>query len=208
VSVFDGLHEKGVLPRRAKRLAELLAGLIPQDAAVLDVGSGDGLIDSLLLQRRPDLKIHGVEVSTREQTGFPVTYFDGKTLPFAGQSLDVVMFVDVLHHTEDPMVLLREAVRVARQAIVLKDHLLNGMLAGARLRFMDYVGNARHGVALPFNYWTAQQWTEAERVLGLTKAEEIRKLGLYPAPADWIFGAGLHFVTRYEFAARGSQGRS
>jgi len=28
------------------------------------------------------------------------------------------MFVDVLHHTHDPMILLREAVRVARKAIV------------------------------------------------------------------------------------------
>jgi SAM-dependent methyltransferase len=31
--------------------------------------------------------------------------------PFSEDSFDMVMFVDVLHHTSDPRVLLREAVR-------------------------------------------------------------------------------------------------
>ena len=62
------------------------------------------------------------------------------------------MFVDVLHHTEDPMALLGEAVRVARKTIVVKDHTLNGFLAGPTLHFLDRVGNARHDVALPYNY--------------------------------------------------------
>ena len=55
------------------------------------------------------------------------------------------MFVDVLHHTDDPMVLLREAGRVASGFVLIKDHTQNGILAGRRLRFMDWVGNARHG---------------------------------------------------------------
>ena len=36
-----------------------------------------------------------------------------------------------------------------------------GFLAGPTLRFMDWIGNARHGVALPYNYWSAQEWTLA-----------------------------------------------
>jgi SAM-dependent methyltransferase len=129
---------------------------------------------------------------------FPVTHFDGANLPFERHGFDIVMFVDVLHHTNDPMVLLGEAIRVARKAIVLKDHVLQGMLSGTRLKFMDYVGNARHGVALPFNYWTRQQWLEAETRLGLRQKQEIRNLKLYPWPADYIFGANLHFIARYD----------
>ena len=198
MSLLDRFHEHGVLPRRAERLAELLADVIPQNSSVLDVGSGDGRIDNLLLKQRNDLNLQGVEVSTRTQSGFPVTYFDGVNLPFEQQSFDIVMFVDVLHHTNDPMVLLREAVRVARKAIVLKDHVLQGVLSGTRLKFMDYIGNARHGVALPFNYWTRKQWSEAESRLGLQQKQEIRNLKLYPWPADYIFGANLHFIARYD----------
>ena len=201
MSLLDLVHERGVLPRRAIRLATLLAGLIPQQASVLDVGSGDGRIDELLLEKRQDIKIQGVEVSARAQSSFPVTNFDGQTLPFGAKSFDVVMFVDVLHHTDDPIVLLREAIRVARKSIVLKDHVLTGLLAGMRLRFMDYVGNARHGVALPFNYWSDRQWAEMERVLGLNNRMKVRKLDLYPWPADWVFGAGLHFIACYDLPA-------
>jgi SAM-dependent methyltransferase len=198
VKIIDRVHERGILPRRAVRLATLLAGLIPQQASVLDVGSGDGRIDQMLLEKRPDIKIQGVEVPSRAQLAFPVTYFDGQTLPFENGSFEVVMFVDVLHHTDDPMILLREATRVARKSIILKDHLLKGFLAGVRLRFMDYVGNARHGVALPFNYWSEQRWADAERVLGLNNRMKVRKLDLYPWPADWVFGASLHFIACYD----------
>jgi SAM-dependent methyltransferase len=200
VSLLDRLHEYGVLSRRAERLAHLLAEVIPPNSSVLDVGSGDGRIDNLLLKQRRDLKLQGVEVSSRTHTGFPVTYFDGTNLPFENRSFDVVMFVDVLHHTNDPMVLLSEAVRVARKAIVLKDHVLQGLLCGTRLKFMDYVGNARHGVALPFNYWTLQQWSEVEARLGLRQKHEIRNLKLYPWPADYVFGANLHFIARYDLS--------
>jgi hypothetical protein len=76
------------------------------------------------------------------------------------------MFVDVLHHTQDPMVLLREAVQVARKAIVIKDHTLNGFMAGLTLRLLDWVGNARHGVALPYTYRPQQRWWEAFDTFG------------------------------------------
>ena len=63
-----------------------------------------------------------------------------------------------------------------------------------RLRFMDWVGNARFGVALPYNYLTEQQWQHAWRELGLEPDRLLTELGLYPAPANWIFGARLHFI--------------
>ena len=42
---------------------------------------------------------------------------------------------------------------MAARGIVLKDHTRNGLFSGSTLRFMDWVGNARHGVRLPYNYW-------------------------------------------------------
>ncbi len=50
-----------------------------------------------------------------------------------------------------PARLLAEAKRVSRGGIVIKDHFREGVLADATLRFMDWVGNAQHGVVLPYN---------------------------------------------------------
>jgi SAM-dependent methyltransferase len=116
------------------------------------------------------------------------------TIPYASASVDVVLMVDVLHHTDDPTILLREAARVARTAVVVKDHLREGLGARLTLRSMDWVGNARHGVRLPYNYWSRAQWNRAFDTLGLAVEQWKCALGLYPKPASWLFDRSLHFV--------------
>ena len=132
----------------------------------------------------------------RPKTHVPVDVFDGKTLPYADRSFDAVLIVDVLHHTEDPAALLQEARRVCRGVVILKDHLADPWLAVARLRLMDVVGNARHGVALTYNYWKRAQWQAAFRDVGLAEGAWEEKLGLYPMAAAWLFEDGLHFLAR------------
>lgn len=188
------LHEKLVFGRRVRVLSDWFAQLIPQNAHVLDVGCGDGLISALLRSRRPDLELMGVDVLVREHTHIPVQRFDGVHLPFPDKAFDVALFSDVLHHTADPLILQREAQRVARSFLLIKDHYREGIAAGLRLRVMDWVGNARFGVSLPYNYWSEAQWSRAWKELGLQPTRIVTRVGLYPAPADWIFGARLHFV--------------
>ncbi len=192
------VHDQYVSGRRVRRLAAELATDVPRGASVLDVGCGDGMVARCLAEQRPDLSIRGMDVLVRPHAHIPVESFDGMTIPLGDGSVDVVMLVDVLHHTDDPSTLLREAARVARHAIVLKDHTLNGVLAGPTLRFMDWVGNARHGVALPYNYWPHARWMTQFRELGLRISSWRRPHGLYPAPASWLFERSLHFVAVLE----------
>jgi len=196
MSIVGTVHANLVFGRRVRILADQLASLLPKNATVLDVGCGDGTLDSLILRSRPDLVINGIDVLVRPHTLIPVVPFDGNTIPYSNQAFDVVMFVDVLHHTDDPTVLLREAKRVARQAIVLKDHTKDGVLAGPTLRFMDWVGNRHHGVVLPYNYWTHDQWERALIDLGLGISAWNANVGLYPWPASHVFDRALHFVAK------------
>lgn len=192
----EKLHSGFVYSRRVQILAKRLSELLPENAKVLDVGCGDGLIDKLIMEYRPDVSISGVDVLIRPQTHIPVKQFDGVSLPFADLSFDAVVFVDVLHHTKDPTILLKEAARLARQAVVLKDHLENGRLDRLTLRFMDWLGNAHHGVVLPYNYWPESRWLGAFNMADLQMAAMATELGLYPAPFSWLFDRKLHFVAR------------
>lgn len=194
--VMGVLHDRLVHTRRVEILASWLAQLVPTDSRILDVGCGDGLLSVILCSKRPDLRLQGIDSRPREHTHIPVTLFNGFKIPFDKDSFDAVLFADVLHHTDDPEVLLREARRVTRRWVLLKDHFLEGFAAIQRLRFMDWVGNARFGVALPYNYWTENQWQHSWRKIGLWPEEVITRLGLYPGPANWIFGARLHFMAR------------
>lgn len=197
-SLLNSLHHRAVLRRRVEVLAGLLAGTIPSGGLVLDLGSGDGRIAARLMELRPDLEVEGVDVLVRPVTHIPVRPYDGTTLPFADMSFDYVTIVDVLHHTDDPAAVLREARRVARRGIVVKDHLREGVLAGPTLRLMDWVGNRGHDVRLPYNYLGRAGWAEALDKAGLVAADRRERLGLYPAPLDWIFGRSLHFLALLE----------
>jgi SAM-dependent methyltransferase len=198
MNLLDRVHEGYVSGRRIRRLAQLLSELIPPGCSLLDVGCGDGKLARSLQGRRPDLRIEGVEVLLRKHTWIPVTAFDGTTLPYGEAHFDGVMLIDVLHHTPDPLLLLREALRVSRRWLVLKDHQRQGPGAGLRLRFMDYVGNARHTVALPYHYLSRREWNELRRVLDLQIAAEVKQLGLYPWPFEYVFGGNLHFLVLLE----------
>lgn len=198
------IHEHFVFDRRVQILARHLAAMMPQGARVLDVGCGDGSLAKLLMQRRPDVSLKGIDVLIRPECHIPVEPFDGARIPHEAGAFDVVMFVDVLHHTPDPAVLLAEAARVAGRAVLIKDHLADGLLAVPTLRFMDQVGNRRHSVVLPYNYWPRARWDEAFRGLGLGVEEWRQRLGLYPWPADLVFGRSLHFIARLGRSAAGA----
>jgi 2-polyprenyl-3-methyl-5-hydroxy-6-metoxy-1,4-benzoquinol methylase len=150
-----------VTARHSRVLLRHLLKLIPPGARILDVGCGDGLIGEMVMAARPEASIQGIDIFLRPQLRIRVLEYDGIRIPHSDQSFDVVLLLDVLHHTTDPMSLLREARRVSQKFIIIKDHNRDGLGAGSLLRFMDWVGNAPHGVVLPYNYWSSGQWRSA-----------------------------------------------
>ena len=196
--LLNVFHTCFVFGRRVRRLAELLREMIPSGARVLDVGCGDGQVSAQIWRSRPDISVVGIDVLLRPQPHIAVEQFDGTTIPFGEASFDVVMFVDVLHHTTTPEVLLAEAARVTKRYVLLKDHFRTGFFARATLRFMDWFGNIHHGVALPYNYFSEPEWNQTYHRVGLNTVRLTRQLKLYPNPANLVFGRELHFLALLE----------
>ena len=200
MSLFQKIHRKvhgkAVFDRRIEVLTRTLADFIPANARVLDIGCGSGTLAKRIMTLRPDITIEGIDVLVRPGTEIPVTEFDGDNIPWTDGHFDIALFVDVLHHTEAPARLLAEAKRVSKGGIVIKDHFREGVLADATLRFMDWVGNAQHGVVLPYNYLSDPEWRGIWSRLGLKVERLTDRVGLYPAPFSWLFDRRLHFVAR------------
>jgi ubiquinone/menaquinone biosynthesis C-methylase UbiE len=197
--IIEKLHEKYVKKRRAYILHEKLMDVLPDgEATVLDVGCGDGSVARHLIEANPSLEIIGIDTLVRDSAAITVKKFDGMEIPYASDSFDYCLFVDVLHHASDSFLLLKEAVRVARRGIVIKDHTSQGLFARQVLKFMDDTHNRRYGVSLPYNYWTFEEWNAAIQRLGLRAVKYESRLKLYPFWADWLFGRNLHFLGLFE----------
>lgn len=191
--MLGSVHNKLVFTRRVQKLAKAIAERLPQGARVLDVGCGSGDLAALVMELRSDVRIEGIDVLVRPGTAIPVTEYDGYHIPFADNAFDAAMVIDVLHHTDDPEKVLAEIARIASH-VIIKDHLRDGLAAGTTLRFMDWVGNATHGVRLPYNYLSHRTWQEIWGKLGLGTSAFTNQLALYPRPFSWLFDRGLHFV--------------
>ncbi|MEO6396733.1 MAG: methyltransferase domain-containing protein [Devosia sp.] len=187
-------HNSPTVRRRTYVLSRHLAAAIPDGGNVLDLGCGDGQIAYSLMKLRPDLAIEGVDIVPRAKTLVPVRQYDGVTLPYGDKSFDYVTIVDVLHHTQDPVPVMREACRVARKGVVIKDHLREGFLAQATLVVMDWVGNFGDGVPMPCNFLSRSEWQQAFGLSGLQMVTSNERLGIYLPPTSWLCDRQLHFV--------------
>jgi len=198
VIALEKVHTGYVYGRRVSVLANSIEPLIPSNASVLDLGCGDGIVSHKIVQERGDIELFGVDVLLRSSSFFPSVSFDGCKLPFGTGEFDVVMLIDVLHHTRDVSAIFLEAARVSKEHLLIKDHLADRILAKPTLRFMDIVGNLRYGVSLPFIYLSKSDWLELFQDFDLKIEEWNQDLGLYPWWANWLFGRSLHFLVRLQ----------
>ena len=194
--MLDTIHSKYTYNRRVNVLSSSIAGQIDEGSSILDIGCGDGQISELISGMVADSSIEGIDVMARSISSIKVSKYDGSNFPFEDNSFDTCVFVDVLHHADDAFRVMQEASRVARKHIVIKDHLTDGFLNEPILRFMDYVGNKRHGVALPYHYFSELEWQEHFNNLGWKIENWNTKLGIYPSWCSWAFDRELHFIAK------------
>lgn len=186
-------HRKIVMGRRVRQISSHISELMPKEVlSVLDVGAGSGEMAQAISSFRPELIFSGVDVYIRPKTFIPVVKYDGDRLPFNDNSFDAVITVDVLHHCDDPVAVLKECARVSKRFVIIKDHVSDSVYDEKILAFMDWVGNSAHGVVLPYNYLSTSDWASAFDKAGLKSMHNAKQLNLYPMPLDIVFGGSLH----------------
>lgn len=95
------------------------------DEPVLDVGGGDGLILSLLQERKGFtrltlLDISPVAVEKAQRKSLEARVADiTKPFPFPDDAFGTACALDVLEHLYDPLLTLKEMVRVARRVVLV-----------------------------------------------------------------------------------------
>jgi ubiquinone/menaquinone biosynthesis C-methylase UbiE len=109
---------------RAYDMALEIANVLEPESQIIDVGCGNGFIAhhlSVLL----NTSVVGLDVAAETKARIPYHRFDGRHFPLPDQSFDAILFCYVLHHAQDPLLVLNEARRVLRDGglmIVYEDN--------------------------------------------------------------------------------------
>jgi SAM-dependent methyltransferase len=191
------LH-RSVYASRIRGLVKCLSPVLQPGDQVLDVGCGIGALGRAIMDSPlspENVTVSGLERVRRGNELISVDEYDGRNIPHADRSFDVVVLADVLHHEADPNHLLAECIRISRRLIVIKDHKPDGPFGHARICLLDWAANDPYAVPCLYRYHTLPQWrnTFAEHHLKIER--EWTRLRLYPFPY-WLF-----FTDRLQYMA-------
>lgn len=168
VALAKRLHRLAVQAPRTERLGGVLASLVGHASSLLDVGCGSGELARFVASRAGAQRVEGVDILVQPAPHVPVARYDGRSLPYPDASFDVVLVSDVLHHAEAPETLLAEALRVAKQAVVVKDHFAFGPVSRRLLLAMDLAANGFYDIAVRGTYLDPPAWLRLFEDVGAT----------------------------------------
>lgn len=162
-----------IMELRATELVRSIRDFVVGES-VLDVGSGSGFIAKALRDqflRSNDAKtVKCVDVKNYHKVDLPFQMYDGLSLPFEDNSFDTVIFVYVLHHTDNQHQLLTDAKRVARSRVLVVEDLFVGNWNRKWLSVLDFVINRMyHNVVTPLTFRDFIGWNSFLCGLGFRK---------------------------------------
>lgn len=140
---------------------------------ILDFGSGSGHIGKIINQKLgKDVVL--TDIVNYNRTNLPFILFDNQRLPVGDQSFDTLLFLVVLHHSENQSMLLQEAKRVAKRIIVIetvyegaeKNEIMDSF---GETAFFDWFYNRVilfQDVPVCYNFRMANEWIEYFRKEG------------------------------------------
>lgn len=105
-----------------RRFLEVDKFITPVSGKVLDIGCHGGLFTERIIKKISSKKIYGIDISSEAIEGakkrIPVGHFkvaNAQQLPFADNSIDVVICLEVIEHVDNPRKVLSEIKRVLKK---------------------------------------------------------------------------------------------
>jgi ubiquinone/menaquinone biosynthesis C-methylase UbiE len=142
---------------RAAVIAEHLAFHFVPCQSLLEIGAGKGHV-ARALQKAAQVEVRLVDVVDYNDTDLPLQVYDGVHLPFPDSCFDYSLLIFVLHHTPDPLSLVREALRVSRGGVVVAENHVQGWLRRQVTRAIDSIPHFQHGVPICYHTHTLDEW--------------------------------------------------
>ncbi|MDP3941683.1 MAG: class I SAM-dependent methyltransferase [bacterium] len=189
MSLRKKIGEK-VFQDRVTQVATQICSFVGSDEKVLDLGAGTCLFTKLLKER--GYRVTPVDIQNRSYyKHISSLVYDGEHLPFKSGKFDTCLLIAVLHHTPDPEVVLKEAMRVSNRLVILEETTTNIFQ-----RYYTYIVDSffNKDLAAPHTNKTDEEWRKLFKRLGL-------KLVKTTSKNNWLFIHNpMYFLERSKYA--------
>lgn len=142
----------------------------------IDIGSGNGMVAHYLQEKKyqitaldvADLSIH---------KNIKTIVYDGQKMPFKNKEFNTGLILTVLHHTDNPEAILKEAQRVCKRLIIIED-IYNNIIQQYMTYAMDTIVNFGHS-NMTYQNKNDIEWKTTFKQLGLKVVSEKQKSVLF-----------------------------
>ena len=163
-------HPSLGLDKRAEEFVKIFENHLDPQSLILDIGGGWGYYSEPLEKRGHAYVV--LDVIRPALQHAPVILYGGEgRMPFPDKSFDVSLLITVLHHTPDPEYILREAIRVTRNKIIVIEDLYRHELGRFWTKLRDQLYNFEF-IGHPANFHAAEEWKKVFQGLQLEVKDE------------------------------------
>ncbi len=109
-----------IAKRRTDKIFSHIVDFLRSGDRILDIGAGNCIIAETLVGK--GLNVTPLEIQNKSLVDSicPVLY-NGVKIPFQDDKFDTALIVAVLHHSNDPVEIIKEAKRIAKRIIIVED---------------------------------------------------------------------------------------
>ncbi|MDD4333695.1 MAG: class I SAM-dependent methyltransferase [Candidatus Pacebacteria bacterium] len=141
---------------------------ISLNANVLDLGCGSGIL-AKKIEKKFKANIQGVDVVDMRVNDVSLKIYNGSDLSFISDNeFDTVLISYVLHHTENPESILKQAKRITKKNIIIFEDMNEGLLGKIYCyfhgRLFDFFFLRK---SIPAKFFNEKEWKEIFNELGL-----------------------------------------
>ena len=159
--------------RRAKRSFEKVKNYIV-GKKILDLGAGDGLL-ALEIKKQLDKEVILVDIVDYNYTDLPLILYNSEgNVPLADEEVDTTILYTVLHHASNPEHLLKEATRVTKHRLIIKEAYIEEDDCKMTNSFFDWFYNRVIGdedINVPLNFLKLEGWEKILKSCGFDVIE-------------------------------------
>jgi ubiquinone/menaquinone biosynthesis C-methylase UbiE len=169
-----------VYQRAAQKMCLDCQGFIQKGSKILDLGCGSGIV-AKNFEDFFRARVVGVDIRDRRVFPIPFQIINGKNLPFPDNSFDAVLISYVLHHSKDPLSLLKEAKRVSEKIIIYEDLPPEDFLSNVICKIHDLTFDRffQHQ-KVQVSFKSEEEWEKIFNSLNLSIFHKKRIKSLYP----------------------------